>query len=544
MELTPIELKPLADDFKPREVQSIAISMLKESYKKKNKRTIIHSATSSGKTILAGLIFRMVFQKNPESQCWFIAPRTTLLDQTKKEFEKHFGYDCGIVQGSSEVDLTKHVQIATIQTLANRLTSKKDHVFDAFNSLPVSMIAIDEAHLQFKGYEIVKDAWDCHMAGLTATPFSRGMGLFWQDMVRPKEMKELIQNGTIADYRVKSCISIDRSKLRKTSTGEYKDSDVEDETGRIIGDVYKEWNDSEDMKGRPFLGFSQTIATCIALSQLFNENGANTAFVHSKMSDDDVQNTLDAFKAGFYDGIFSVVKLIEGFDFPEASAMIDCAPLSPSKDDPNIPNSPQRYVQKLGRVIRKHTDKEYALVHDHANNYNQYGEIELIEDLFPTLDDGKKTEPKELTLEERKKRTVRECSKCGMVVKGQICSFCGHKTKKPTQFLEAGDLEFVKGEMVELRGSSLKKSKDKKPKMEKLDFAKQLKSYCNTVKFRKPSANVKGIYAHKYKSYFGVWPRGETNFERVGQKVTTPGFDSWIKSQNIRYAKSKQNKDA
>ena len=541
IQLAPIRLKPLPDDFELREVQDLSINMIRGSYGKGFKRTILHLATSGGKTILAGMLFRKVFEKNPTAQCWFIAPRITLLTQTKKEFEDIFGYDCGIVQGDTEIDLSKHVQIATIQTLANRLTSNSEYVWSAFNRMPVAMVAGDEAHLQFAGHQTVWDAWEPHMLGLTATPFSKGLGLFWEDMVRPKRMADLIKEGVIADYRVKACVSIDRAKLGKTTTGEYTDADVEDETNKIIGDVFKEWNDSEDMKGRPFLGFTQTIATCIALSNLFNESGANTAFVHSKMSDEDVQDTLDAFKAGHYDGVFSVVKLIEGFNFPAASAMLDCAPLAPSKSDPNMPNAPARYVQKTGRVVRTHDDKDYALIHDHVGNFAQYGGVEFIEDSFPTLDKTKKGEPKVLTPEERKEKAVRECSKCGMIVKGKICNICGFVTKKPTQFLEAGDLEFVDGEMVEIKKVSAKK-KDKKPKMEKVDFAAQLKTHCNNVKLKKPTANVAGMYKAIYKNYFNVWPRGDTNFDRILPRDTGAGFDSYIKSQNIRYAKSQVKK--
>ena len=498
--------------------------------------------TVTHNTILAGMIFRKAFEKNPNCQCWFIAPRITLLAQTKKEFETIFGYDCGIVQGNSKIDLSKHVQIATIQTLANRLKSDNHVIHTAFNGLPVAILASDESHLKFAGFEVVKDAWDCHMVGLSATPFTKGLGLFWQDVVRPSKMADLIKDGTIADYRVRACVAINRNNLGRTSTGEYKDSDVEDETVKIIGDVYKEWKDSEDAKGRPFLGFTTTIATCIALSELFNENGAKTAFVHSKMNDEDVQNTLDAFKAGFYEGIFSVVKLIEGFNFPEASMMIDCAPLAPSKDDPNVPNSAARYVQKLGRVIRKHDSKEYALVHDHANNFLQYGMIEEIENLYPKLDTSEKGEVIELTPEERAEKAVKECPACGMVMKGVHCDICGHVLKKPTQFLEAGDLEFKDGRMLEIKKTS--KQKIARPDMtmeEKIHIARELKGHCFIKRQKSPSMNMSGYYAHKYKEITGTWPNDKrVKYDNVKMLKPSDGLLSWITSQNIRFAKRKK----
>lgn len=539
-----IELKELPESFELREVQKDALELIRGEIRNGNKRIITHIATGGGKTILAGMIFYLTFQKHPAGQCWFVVNRNVLLEQTKETFETLFGFDCSIVQGDTVPNLKSHVQLATIQTLHNRLNSKHDFVRTSFENCPVKLAIIDEAHLSFKGYESVAESWGSLMIGLTATPFSKGMGRFWDSMVRPRSMVELIKDGTLCDYKVKACVAIDRSKLSTTSTGEYKDSDVERETGAIIGDVYKEWAEDEECRGRPFLGFVKNISTCVALSELFSSHGVRVAYVHSKMADDVVQATLDSFKAGHYDGVFSVVKLIEGFDFPAATVGLMCTPFAPSKADLNIPNSANRYVQSAGRLLRSHESKEIAIFHDHAGNFERYGPYELIEELFVELDNSEKKEPVELTPEERLKRATRECSNCHMMITGGTCQYCGSKAKQTSHFVAAGDLEFVDGEMVVIKKSEATNSKKNNnlPWPEKIQFARELKGHCMQKKSKSPGMNIKGYYAHKYKARMGVWPNdSRVAFDRVPALAPSESTANWITSQNIAWAKGRKN---
>lgn len=842
--LEPIKLAPLAESFILRDSQVTMLDLCRQSIRAGNKKIINHLSTGGGKTVWAGMVFYSAFQKDPTCQCWFIVNRNTLLEQAKNAFEDFFGFDCGIVQGNRPLELHKHVQVATIQTLHNRLTSDNPSTWARFRELPVKIAVIDEAHLTFKGYQTVEESWNPLILGLTATPFSKGMGKFWDDMVRPASMLSLIKDGTLSDYRVKAGVAIDRSKLSTNSTGEYVDKEVEEECSKIIGDVYDEWAKSDDMKGRPFIGFAQNIATCIALAEKFTENGARVAFIHSKMSDELVQDTLDSFKAGHYEGVFSVVKLIEGFDYPEVSALLMCAPYAPSKYDPNIPNSCNRYVQSAGRGLRSHEDKGYCisrgtkiltqhglvnienitidhevwdgvsfvnhggahcngvkdvieyqgliatpnhkvmtengweefgnvanregriivtglfgvsqrfssnsftesrkekssewenesvcrgsvqrllwnihviiqqfkktkegwvsnmqpekeddnsrlalqentvtkrqmykqekqamgklrrawdkvfisichgvwrmgdkklrvsekskiptrqdrqqygvrggehevgnpfdeceqfkklwrkgqvykfqksesrnkirgqdakktycrrgdgegnnssiqkgikqtkrevwdiynsgelsrytangllvhncLIHDHVGNYLQYGPYELIEELFTELDDGK-IKKRELTTEERKERAPRECSNCHMTFQGTLCNVCGHKPKKPTQFLAAGDLDFIEGEMVEVKKPETDTRKKLNKDMtwdEKVAFYGMLKTHCSVKGMKQ------GWAAHKYRARFGVWPN-DPRLKEAKRIPITSEVASWIKSQQIRYAKRK-----
>ncbi|VAW38890.1 hypothetical protein MNBD_GAMMA01-1296 [hydrothermal vent metagenome] len=549
--LAPIDLKPLSKDFELREVQDKALLMLRASLRQGNKRVIMHIGTGGGKTILAGKLFHMIFKKNLHARVFFIVPRVTLLHQTKKVFEEVFGYDCGIIQGGNRVELNKHVQIATIQTLNNRLNSDKMDVYNIFRNIDISAVVVDEVHLEFKGFKTVMDVWEPLMIGLTATPFTKGMGKMWQDIVRPVPMAELISDGTLSKYKVVACTPIDRSKLTTMSTGEYKDEDVDNEVERITGDVFEEWNKSSEMKGRPFLLFAKSIKSCVAIAEHFSRNGVKIGYVHSKMSEEDIQNEINAFKSGYFIGLASVVMLIEGFDYPDVSAMIMCAPLAPSKSDPNIPNSCNRYVQMAGRGLRAKSDDGYCLIHDHSGNFINYGEYEYIEELFPGLDNGKKVK-KVMSPTERKERAVRECFMCGCVIKTNKCPDCGTETKKPTQFLQAGDLIFEAGEMVELksvgtRETSKYRTKSLSPEL-RLEFAQELKGYVASRRESYiPIKKEKGFYSHKYKERTGNWPGRGYRFNEVGEIEPSKAFMSYMESLKRQYRneqKSRETKQA
>lgn len=537
--LPPIRLEKLPDSFKLRDVQEKGINMLLDSFKTGIRRVVMHMGTGGGKTILAGIVFHMMFRKNPCQQVIFVVPRVTLLKQTKKVFEDVFGYDCGIIQSNKQLELYKHVQVATIQTLNNRLNSSRAVTFLAFQELNIVTVVVDEAHLLFKGVETVKEKWNPFMIGLTATPFSKGMGVFWQGVVRPKSMAGLIEDGTLSKYKVFACQPIDRENLQRMSTGEYRDKEVDEEVEKIIGDVYLEWKKNPDMQGRPFLLFTKSIKSCIAIAEHFSNNGVSIGYVHSKMSEEDIQHELDAFRAGHFVGMVSVVMLIEGFDYPEVSAMIDCAPLAPSKSDPNIPNSCNRYVQKIGRCLRSAPGKDYALVHDHSGNFINYGDYEFIEELFPGLDDGIKKD-KTLTPDERIKRTVRECKVCGFIVKTNKCPQCRTETKRPTQFLLAGDIVFEDGQMVEMKPSGLPATAKYKTKNmtseERMKFAGELKGYIEHRRLSGKSLNNEtGYYAHKYRERTGKWPGTGCRFDDVKSTAPTHGFMSWVAALQRQY---------
>ena len=96
-----------------------------------------------------------------------------------------------------------------------------------------------------------------------------------------------------------------------------------------------------------------------------------------------------------------------------------------------------------------------------------------------------------------------------------VCPKCGHVARKASEVVaEDGELELV--------------SKKRKAKVED---KQRIWSELLAVKLAKGYSD--GWAAHKYRAYFGVWPRG---LQDVCAEPS-PEIYSFITSQNIRFAK-------
>lgn len=111
----------------------------------KKKRTIIESATSSGKSLMMSLIAQMILKVNPSGKVCIIVPFVQLVNQLKKEFIS-YGVSPDLIGVSTlkkgkanpnDPELTKPIVISTWQTLY-RLPKSYFHSFNA--------LLLDEAH--------------------------------------------------------------------------------------------------------------------------------------------------------------------------------------------------------------------------------------------------------------------------------------------------------------------------------------------------------------------------------------------------------------
>src|SRR5262245_4396850 len=177
---------------KLRPYQADAILQLRAALARGVRRILLYAPTGAGKTLLASTILDgFVAQERPGL---FVVPRIELIDQTHQKFVAENIIDVGIMQGSHPLtNSLRSIQIASVQTLARRLIPNADVVF------------IDEAH-QLHGFHskwMTDLEWaNVPFIGLSATPWRKGLGKLYEEMITVATVQDLIDAGYLSKFKV------------------------------------------------------------------------------------------------------------------------------------------------------------------------------------------------------------------------------------------------------------------------------------------------------------------------------------------------------
>lgn len=197
--------------------------------------------------------------------------------------------------------------------------------------------------------------------GLTATPFRMGQGMLTDNIIRgEKEVPSIFDdisfnltgveafNKLIDDCYLMPLIPkqthsvIDVTDVRLLAN-DFNQKDLSKAverqgiTGKALGEAYELCRNRKS-----WIVFGAGIKNCEQITAILNRMGVPTVCVHSKMSDDDREKGLNAFKQGYFRAIVSNNILTTGFDHPQIDAIIDLRPTT------SIP----LHIQKYGRGTR------------------------------------------------------------------------------------------------------------------------------------------------------------------------------------------------
>ena len=109
-----------------------------------------------------------------------------------KSFAREGIYDVGVIQANHEMtNPSMPIQVASVQTLQKR-------------DIPLAdIVLIDEAHRWFKFYGEWMQLWNnVPFVGLSATPWTKGLGKHFDDLIIAATTQDLIDNGYLSDFRV------------------------------------------------------------------------------------------------------------------------------------------------------------------------------------------------------------------------------------------------------------------------------------------------------------------------------------------------------
>lgn len=488
--------------------QSTAISSLRDALRSGSRRPMLQAPTGAGKTVLAAAIIDSALAKG--RRVIFTVPAVSLVDQTAREFYAEGIRDIGVIQADHPMtDLSKPVQIASIQTLQRRFLP------------PADLVLIDEAHkvFDFVAEWMERDEWlDVPFIGLSATPWTKGLGRLYDRLIIAATTSELIRAGYLSNFRVFAPSHPDLSGVR-TRAGDYVESElsVAMQRGTLVADVVETWLSHGER--RPTLCFAVDRVHARTLQVRFQEAGVRCGYIDGESTPTEREQVRRDFASGALEVVCNVGVLTTGVDWD-----VRCIVLArPTKSE-------MLYTQIIGRGLRTAAGKDDCLILDHSDTTLRLG---FVTDIHHSRLDGGRLESGETAAEpeERPKAKPRECPKCHCVMPPmlQACPACGSSNERRS------GVETVEGELVDL--TAQRKANAAEDWGAKVAFIGQLKDYA------KKTGKSDGWVSQKYRSKTGVWPNDpRVRFAPIVE--CGPEVASWIRSQNIRFAKSMEKRRA
>jgi len=475
-----------------RQYQVDSINDLRKAILKGHKRIVLQLATGGGKTTIASEMIRKANEKG--KKCLFLADRIELVEQTSKRLD-YEGIDHGIIMGNHERYKPHSInQVCSPQTLARRATPAAD------------LVIIDECHVAYGIHKKMMQAMpNTVFIGLSATPFTKGLGKLYSNLVVGATTTKLTDEGYLVPVKVFAPSKPDLTKLR-TVAGDYDEKELFARVNKpkLVADIVDTW--IKRGENRPTIGFAVNVLHSQALCEQFKDRGIRAAHIDSYMPTKLREQLVNDFKDGYIKVLFNVGILDKGFDYPEASCLIMARPTK----------SLMLYIQQAGRVLRPHPTKEDAIILDHAGNTQAHGFV--TDDLPQELDDGtkRKVEPSQKKQEEK----GRLCTSCAYVKKKYEykCPCCGFTPKKK----DAG-IDVEKGDLLEVTRT-------------KITMVDKQKLYSELLYVEVEKGYKRGFAAQMYRNKFGVWPKGLNDIPRI------PSLDTmnYIKSRMIQFTNGRK----
>ncbi len=479
--------------------QHQALDMLRGSLRSGRRRPMVQAPTGFGKTIVGAAIVEGALAKS--NRVIFTVPSISLVDQTVGKFREQ-GIDAiGVMQGQHPLtDGTQPVQVCSVQTLARRKLPEAD------------LVVVDEAHLWFRflGEWMRREEWlKVPFVGLSATPWTKGLGKHFDDLIVAARIGDLIDNGFLAPFKVFAPSHPDLSKVQ-TVAGDYHEGELADVMAQptLVADVVSTWlRLAED---RSTLCFAVDRAHARKLAGEFEAAGVATGYVDASTPGDERERMGRRLAEGQLRVICNVGCLTTGVDWD-----VRCIVLArPTKSE-------MLFTQIVGRGLRTAQGKADCLILDHSDTTLRLGFVTDIH--HDTLDQGKHRDSTSAA-REKPQPLPKECSACSYLKPAGVhqCPSCGFAPERQSL------IEEKSGTLVQLNGR-------RKTKAEATPHDKQT-FFSMAIRYQHDHDKSDKFAVAKFKSRFGVWPRG------LRETSMTPddAFLRWLRAESIRWAKSRE----
>lgn len=460
---------------------------------------ILVAPTGAGKTVMAVNAVRSL-----ELPTLWLAHRRELLQQAR-----------------AELGGLGNVVVESVQTMTNH-----------DNLGGVRLIVVDEAHHAVgKSYENVFSMYsDVPRLGLTATPFrldGRGLGRWFGHLTVSATTQELIDAGYLHPVKVWSHSHPNLTKVKITA-GEYNLRQLDNavNTPALVGDIVSTWQ--RRAQGLKTVVFAVSIEHSKAIVARFRLAGIPAAHLDGSISTAERDAILSLLRDGTLQVVSNCMVLTEGWDLPALECAVIARPTA----------SLCLHIQMVGRIMRACDGKGAAIVLDHAGNHHVHGMV--TRPLSYSLSHAPVSEPGESV-------GLKTCPGCYLMVDPNCvkCPDCGHvfesqgrvREEKPGELTEFDETSLgYRSEFFEQieqqrimtgyrpgwsfyrflerfgdRPDIVYPDGQQEPGIlvdPRGDMGHKKKVWRALELERRSRGHRPGWSSHRYRDFFGVWPRG------------------------------------
>lgn len=474
--------------------QERAINLIRHSFTRGNRCPVLQASTGFGKTLIAVDIIKQALAKG--KRVLFVVDRVQLIDQTSEVFDNH-NLHHGVIQADHWRVNSEPLQLASVQTLTRRKHKPM-----------VDLVIVDEAHCMYESLsKLITHTWNnLPFIGLSATPFTKGMGTVYDDLIVVETTQSLIDKGYLCDFIAYGSTQLDLSGI-KTQAGDYNQKQLGERVnqGQIVGDVVSTW--LKRGENRKTVCFAVNVAHSKSIVDEFLANGVSAAHIDAYTDSDDRDAILAKHDSGEIKILSNVGITTKGWDSPETSCLILARPTK----------SLMLYIQMVGRVLRTAEGKENAIILDHGRNIERLG--------FPTDDlpeylcNGDMKERKKREAKEKEEKLPTPCPKCSYMSTAFVCPSCGHEPEiKPEVSVDDGELS----------------------KLEKTTSADKKQWYAMFLYHTRSKGFKDGAASYLYRDKFGVWPAWKRGIEPIPPSKEVSGFITHVNIKKRHKKKAKE----
>ena len=363
-------------------MQKRILQKLKETRINGNKKSLVISATGTGKTYLAAMDIKQFFEinSNTENKLFkindkksktsnikflFIAHREELLENAINVFSKILKIDKNefgkIYGGLKEID--KSIIFASIQSLRNCYNEFKTSFFD--------YIIVDEFHHSMSDSYLKTLSYfnPKFLLGLTATPKRMDgkdiLSLCDYNVVDEIGIKEALEEDLIVPFHYFGVndytINYDNIPYKN---GKYNEKILLENlllntrTDYIVEKINKFGFDGDELSA---VAFCQNIEHAFFMKEEFSKKGYKSAVITANTSSNERSEILEKFKNKKIEILCVVDILNEGIDIPTINLLLFLRPTMSSTI----------FIQQIGRGLRKAKNKDFVTIIDFIGNHKK-----------------------------------------------------------------------------------------------------------------------------------------------------------------------------